>query len=116
MPKWEREFFDVNEIDWRPVEGGSGVQGSGIWEKILSQDEKTGDYTRILRFDPGIETGEVLEHDFWEEVLIIEGSLVDKTLHREFTKVMYACRPPGMKHGPYRTPNGCMTFEVRCYR
>jgi hypothetical protein len=26
---------------------------------------------------------------------------------------MYACRPPGMKHGPYRTDEGCVTLEVR---
>jgi len=29
---------------------------------------------------------------------------------------MYACRPPGMKHGPYRTEEGCMTLEVRYTR
>jgi hypothetical protein len=26
---------------------------------------------------------------------------------------MYACRPPGMLHGPYRVPRGCITFEIR---
>lgn len=86
MAKGEREFFDVSEIDWRPVEGGSGAQGPGVWEKILSRDEKTGDYTRILRLDPGVETVEVLEHDFWEEVIILDGCLVDQTLNQEFTK------------------------------
>jgi hypothetical protein len=29
---------------------------------------------------------------------------------------MYACRPPGMKHGPYRTEGGVVTFEVRYAR
>jgi len=116
MPKQEREFFNVDEIDWKAVKGGSGAQGAGIWEKILSHDEKTGDYTRVLRFEPAVETSEVLEHDFWEEVIILEGSLIDKTLNREFTQGMYACRPPGMKHGPYRIPNGCMTFEIRYYK
>ncbi|MED5569770.1 MAG: cupin, partial [Chloroflexota bacterium] len=29
---------------------------------------------------------------------------------------MYACRPPGMPHGPYLSPIGCTTFEVRYYR
>ena len=116
MAKKEREFFDVKEIDWKPVEGGSGASGPGVWEKILSRDEKTGDYTRILRLDPGVETSGVLTHDFWEEVIILEGSLVDQTLNQEFTKGMYGCRPPGMKHGPYRAPNGCMTFEIRYYK
>lgn len=116
MPKSEREFFDVSKVNWRPVEGGSGASGPGLYEKILSRDEKTGDYTRMLRFDPGTETSEVLTHDFWEEVIILEGSLVDKNLNREFTQGMYACRPPGMKHGPYRSPRGCMTFEIRYYK
>jgi hypothetical protein len=26
---------------------------------------------------------------------------------------MYACRPPGMLHGPYRVPKSCMTLEIR---
>jgi hypothetical protein len=26
---------------------------------------------------------------------------------------MYACRPPGMIHGPYRVERGCTTLEIR---
>jgi len=29
---------------------------------------------------------------------------------------MYACRPPGMPHGPWRAPEGCITFEIRYYK
>jgi hypothetical protein len=29
---------------------------------------------------------------------------------------MYACRPPGMIHGPYRVPKGCVTLEMRYYK
>lgn len=118
MPKAELEFFDVDQRPWKPVHGsvGFGVQGEGIWEKILSRDEETEDYTRLVRFDPGVETHEVITHPFWEEVIILEGHLIDKTLNKEFTKGMYACRSPGMRHGPYRTPHGCMTFEIRYYK
>jgi hypothetical protein len=28
---------------------------------------------------------------------------------------MYACRPPGMKRGPWISKDGCTTFEVRYY-
>ena len=31
----------------------------------------------------------------------------------DFTARMYTCRPPGMKHGPWKTSKGCTTFEVR---
>ena len=58
----------------------------------------------------------VQRHDFWEEVWIIDGALHDIPLNQTFPKGMYACRPPGMPHGPWRTPDGCTTFEVRYYR
>jgi hypothetical protein len=28
----------------------------------------------------------------------------------------YACRPPGMTHGPYEIPYGCVTFEIRYHK
>jgi hypothetical protein len=74
----------------------------------------TGDVTRLLRFDAGVETTETITHDFWEEVWILEGSMIDLGKRQTFTAGMYACRPPGMIHGPYRVPaGGCLTFEIR---
>ena len=52
-------------------------------------------------------------HDFWEEVYILEGAIYDTVLKKNFTSGMYACRPPGMKHGPWISKEGCTTFEVR---
>ena len=57
----------------------------------------------------------VLTHDFWEEVYIIEGSFVDITLNQKFSAGDYAIRPPGMRHGPWRTDEGVTTFESRYY-
>ena len=113
MPKEEREFFDTSTIDWKPVGAGSGATAEGITEKILSHDPETGDYARMVNFSAGVET---IDHDFWEEVIIIEGSLIDTRLNQEFTKGMYGCRPPGMPHGPYKSPNGCITFELRYFK
>lgn len=111
--KPEYEFFNPEgSIEWRDVEG----YPEGIHERILSNDPDTGDVSRLLYFEPGVETTEVLEHPFWEEVYIAKGYLVDKTRNATFTEGMYACRPPGMKHGPYSTPEGCVTFEVRYYK
>jgi anti-sigma factor ChrR (cupin superfamily) len=115
MPKEEREFFDPEELPWEPVAAGSGAAGEGVMQKILSYDEETGNCTRLLKFAPGVETNEAITHDFYEEVIILEGELHDKRLNQTFTKGMYACRQPGMLHGPYATPKGCMTFEVRYY-
>ena len=113
MPKPEFEFFDPSSMADHPVGGIPGLT-----EKILSRDPETGDYTRMLRFEPGTDTTPmgVQRHDFWEEVWIVEGGIHDITLDTMFTAGMYACRPPGMPHGPWRSPNGCTTFEVRYYR
>ena len=113
MPKPEIEFVDVDlNYEWRRVEGDK----YGIMEKILSHDPETGNYTRLLKFPPALETEETLVHDFWEEVWIVEGTLHDIAKDQTFLPGYYACRPPGMIHGPYRIPFGCVTFEVRYYK
>jgi len=114
MPKPEFEFFTPAESI--PDHGVGDVKG--LTERILSEDPETGDYTRMLHFAPGTDTSAmgVQRHDFWEEVFIIEGSFVDLSLNQTFTAGQYACRPPGMPHGPWRSDNGCTTFEVRYFR
>ena len=111
MPKPEFEFFEVQTLEERPVK-----EQPGLTERILSHDPETGNYTRMLYFPPGAVTAGVVTHDFWEEVYILEGAIFDLALGQNFTKGMYACRPPGMPHGPWRSPDGCVTFEVRYYR
>ena len=113
MAKPEIEFIDTDtHFKWRPVEGDT----LGIVEKILSMDPEAKSYTRLLKFPPGIRTPEILIHDFWEEVLILEGELIDLVKKKTYCKGSYACRPPGMKHGPYDIPRGCLTFEIRYYK
>ncbi|HEV8474810.1 MAG TPA: cupin domain-containing protein [Methylomirabilota bacterium] len=115
MPKPEIEFARPDGIPWTAVTGSAraGAGGPGVTQKILSLDAASGDVTRLLRFAPGTETDDTIAHDFWEEVWILEGSLVDVRLERTFTAGMYACRPPGMRHGPYRSPDGALLFETR---
>ena len=117
MPKPELEFFKPDHIAWDPVAASAtgGAGGAGVSQKILSRSED-GDVTRLLRFDAGVETSETITHDFWEEVWILEGELMDLGKRQTFTAGMYACRPPGMAHGPYRVPKGCLTFEVRYFK
>ena len=33
MPKEEREFFNTDTIDWRPVGAGSGATAEGSWRR-----------------------------------------------------------------------------------
>lgn len=117
MAKPELEFRRPDQIPWQPVTGSStvGAGGPGITQKILSQDEERGDVTRLLKFDAGSETKGTIAHDFWEEVWILEGEITDLGKNQTFTAGMYACRPPGMAHGPYRASRGCITLEFRYF-
>ncbi len=111
MPKQEIEITDPKEInEWRLVKG---AEDKGIREKILSYDEETGNYTRLLSFPPGTKTEEVLEHDFCEEVYVLEGYLKDVNKGLTMKEGYYGCRPVGMPHGPYEIPLGCVTLEFR---
>jgi len=111
MPKPEHEFFPSEQVDFTPCAGAVPQ----LTERILAADPDTGVATRILHFEPGIDTtpNGVQVHSFWEEVYILEGSITDLRLNETFAAGMYACRPPGMPHGPWYSPDGCLTYEVR---
>ena len=84
-------------------------------ERVLARDGAEGPATRILRFARGTDTTPLgaQAHPFWEEVYVLEGALQDLTLGQTFAAGTIACRPPGMRHGPWVAPEGCLTFEVR---
>ncbi|MFD5112886.1 MULTISPECIES: cupin domain-containing protein [unclassified Streptomyces] len=113
MAKRAYEFFPAESVEPTPCAGDVPA----LSERILSLDPHSGAASRILTFAPGTDTtpNGVLTHDFWEEVYILTGSITDLRLGETFTAGMYACRPPGMEHGPWRTTEGCTTFEVRYY-
>ena len=111
MAKKAFEFYDGATVEWTQCEGKVPT----LKERILVRDEENGTVSRLLRFEPGTDTSPngILKHDFWEEVYILEGSIKDTRLNQTFSKGMYACRPPGMPHGPWVSQEGCTTFEVR---
>lgn len=113
MAKPELEFTMREDVPWRPVEGVPHT-----FEKILSRDEETGDYTRLMRFERGADTSKLgaFRHDHWEDVYIISGSIHDLTLDETFGPGRYACRPPGMPHGPWTSADGCLLFEIRYHK
>jgi hypothetical protein len=110
MAKPELEFFDVETIAWRAVPGEPGVS-----ERRLADDPDSGLLSRLVSWDAGLstETAGPVAHDYFEEVLILSGSLRDLKLGRDFGPGYYACRPPGMRHGPWKTDGGCIMFETR---
>ncbi|WP_313693573.1 cupin domain-containing protein [Halorarum halobium] len=114
MPTPSKEFHDptaeANEYEWEQA----GAYSDGVSEMIL-HEEPDGSHTRFLKLEPGTESESVITHEFYEEAYVLHGELIDKRLDESFTAGMYAYRKPGMEHGPYRSPNGCLTFEVRYY-
>ena len=113
MPKPELEFVNTDiTFGWNRIEGAV----DGMWEKVLSRDPETKKLTRLVKFEPGIVTNTVMSHEYWEEVYILEGFLTDRGKEITVGRGFYACRPPGMKHGPYDAPLGCTMFEVQYYQ
>lgn len=110
MAKPELEFH-------RPASSWVAAGGpvGGIWTQMLAEDPANGAYTGLVRYDPGVDTSPlgVRVHDYWEEVYLLEGDLIDLGLRETFSAGMYACRPPGMPHGPWRTERGVLMLEVR---
>lgn len=113
MPKPELEFH-IPAGEWVPAGGGV----PGIWNQTLASDPETEAYTGLIRYEAGTDTSPngIAIHPYWEEVFILEGELRDLHLGKTFTKGMYACRPPGMEHGPWRTETGVLMLEIRYKR
>ncbi len=117
MAKPELEFFDTSVLPWQEIKGAPGQ-----YEKILSRNPETGDYTRMIYSQADLADalmaynkpkGKHLVHDIWEEVFIYKGGIIDTALNQTFGTNFYACRPPGMLHGPLFHPNNCISIETR---
>lgn len=110
MVRPEVEFVDYEKFSRKKIEGNV----SGLYERVISESTSGSELVRILEFSPGTDTtpNGVQSHDYWEELYIIEGSVIDLSLNKKFSKGMVASRPPGMKHGPWKSPNGCIMFEA----
>jgi len=109
------------------MEGGWEVPAgypAGIKQKILSgaleEVKKLGSRTRILKFEPGAFTTAPFVHNYWEEVFLFAGDLTvgsdaQGNGGEAFSPHTYACRPPGVYHGPFKSRAGCLLLEVHYY-
>ena len=96
----------------------------GFAEKILAgaldEKNKKGSRTRLLRIGAGAYSTEPFVHEYWEEVYLLSGDLivgndVQGRGGQQFTGPTYACRPPGVHHGPFKSDTGCLLLEVHYY-
>jgi hypothetical protein len=115
------EFLSLDMEDgWETPAG----YPKGIQQKVLTsdldEDGKSGSRTRFLRFDPGAYSTEPFIHDHWEEVFLFDGDLIvgndaNGKGGESFSAPTYACRPPGVFHGPFKSVKGCLLYETHYY-
>ena len=121
LAKEHKEFHRLSLQDgWEPVPG----YPAGIEHKILagSLDEanRTGSRTRLLRINAGVFTTKPFVHEYWEEVYVVSGDLIvgndDQGRNGEkFLANTYACRPPHVFHGPFKSDGGCVLLEIHYF-
>jgi len=116
-------------LEFEPVDMKSGWEvppgyPPGFYQKVLASDldevNKRGSRTRLLRIDAGAFSTVPFVHDHWEEVYLLQGDLIvgnDKNGKggEPFQAPTYACRPPGVHHGPFSSRAGCVMYEIHYY-
>lgn len=122
--KVDKEHIEFQALD---MNGGWHVPPGypeGIEQKILAgsldEENRQGSRTRLLRFAPGVFTTRPFIHDHWEEVYLIDGDLTvgndaNGDGGKSFAPNTYACRPPGVYHGPFKSERGCVLIEMHYY-
>ncbi|CAN7767299.1 cupin [Variovorax paradoxus] len=123
MNKPHLEFHPLDMVNgWQSPPGYP--PGAAVQEKILASDidevNKSGSRTRLLRFEAGAFSTKPFVHDHWEEVYLVSGNLTvgndeNGVGGEEFAAPTYACRPPGVWHGPFKSETGCLLYEIHYY-
>jgi hypothetical protein len=115
MPKPQIEFTHISTLTSEPLTPLDPPRSGNATIRVLSHDAETGDQTSVLTHPPGSSWGApVCLHDYWEEAYILEGRIYDETLQKWFEKGSFCCRPPYMKHGPYKADPEAGCEEI-CY-
>ena len=120
-PKPHMEFFNIAGAGrWERPEGYPDGFDQMILASDLDEVNKTGSRSRLLRIQPGSYSTQPFVHDHWEEVFLFEGDLIVGNDEKgaggeQFFAKTYACRPPGVYHGPFSSKTGCVMFELHYY-
>ena len=120
--RYEPLIVSIDEGDtviWKSVEKSHNVEfmtggvpeGVGEFKSEISQDAE---YTFTI---PGIyayicsphKTGKMLG-------FVIVGNDKNGNGGNSFNTATYACRPPGVYHGPFKSEKGCTLFELHYYK
>lgn len=118
----EHKEFHTLDLDqgWEVPQGYPEGMEQKIISGALDEENKTGSRTRLLRLKPGVFSTKPFVHEYWEEVYLLSGDLtVGNDENGEggesFQPNTYACRPPGAYHGPFKSEEGCILFEIHYF-
>jgi len=120
---------DKPHLEFHTIDMASGWEvppgyPDGFEQKILAGDldeaNGRGNRTRLLRLKPGAFSTVPFVHDYWEEVYLVAGDLTvgndaEGKGGEPFGPNTYACRPPGVYHGPFKSEGGCLLLETHYY-
>ena len=115
------EFIDLDmDEGWETPLGYPQGMKQKVLTSDLDEDGKTGSRTRFLRIDAGCFSTQPFIHDHWEEVYLFQGDLIvgcdqNGDGGKQFFAPIYACRPPGVLHGPFKSEKGCIMYETHYY-
>jgi hypothetical protein len=121
IPKKHTEFFPLDmRGGWHQAPGYTAPVSEKVLSGALDEAARRGSRTRLLRFEPGAFTTEPFVHEYWEEVFLISGDLHvgndrEGRGGERFEPFTYACRPPKVYHGPFRSEGGCLLLEVHYF-
>jgi hypothetical protein len=121
LPKPHREFFRIPpDAVWTPVHSTIGVVEELVLADSMDVASKTGSRSRLARWHAGSLADKAVIHDFCEEVLVVEGEFIvgcdaSGAGGEAFGAYTFACRPPGVWHGPFASRTGCLLFEIQYY-
>jgi len=121
VQKEHKEFHLLNLNDgWSAIPGYPAGMRHKVLAGSLDEANKRGARTRLLRIEAGSFSTKPFVHDYWEEVYVISGDLVvgsdDQGRNGQSWPVnTYACRPPGVLHGPFTSRTGCTLLEMHYY-
>jgi len=120
---------DKQHLEFHTIDMASGWEvppgyPDGFEEKILAggldEANRRGNRTRLLRLKPGAFSTVPFVHEYWEEVYLVEGDLTvgndaEGRGGESFGPNTYACRPPGVYHGPFKSERGCLLLETHYF-
>jgi hypothetical protein len=115
------EFSPVDlSVGWEVPEGYPQGMEQKVLAGALDERMRKGTRTRLLRFQPGVFTTAPFVHNYWEEVFLVSGDLhvgsdASGQGGEAFAPHTYACRPPGVFHGPFKSVGGCLLLELHYY-